>query len=210
MEIVLLRHGESQANTGEITPHLTGDFDIPLSLNGHEESRKVGEYLGAPFFRNATVYCSPYRRTRDTLQELLDGARVKVNNVKIYEDPRLREVERGYYDEAKQHPLRLIHGWFYYRHRGGESPADCYDRVSTFLESMMRHVKRNKPERILIVTHGMVIRCFVMRFLHLTIEQFEAMANPKNCDLVKISRVKIQKDCQVSYGNWAVEGLNLR
>lgn len=39
---------------------------------------------------------------------------------------------------ATQSELLKIHGWFYYRFRGGESPADCYDRASSFLESMMR------------------------------------------------------------------------
>lgn len=35
-------------------------------------------------------------------------------------------------------------------------------------------------------THGLAIRCFVMRFFHLTVEQFESMMNPKNCDVITI------------------------
>ena len=37
-----------------------------------------------------------------------------------------------------------------------------YDRTSNFLESMMRQVERKKTDRVLIVTHGLTIRCFIM------------------------------------------------
>jgi broad specificity phosphatase PhoE len=35
---------------------------------------------------------------------------------------------------------RRTHGWFYYRFHGGESPADCFDRTSSFLETLTRQV----------------------------------------------------------------------
>ena len=122
----------------------------------------------------------PYRRTRETLANIYDGAGLAPPDDArgIYEDPRLREVEHGYEPAATQEELRKTHGWFYYRFKGGESPADCYDRTSSFLESMMRQVERKKADRVLIVTHGLTIRCFVMRFLHLSVEEFDVLANP--------------------------------
>ena len=130
--------------------------------------------------------------------------------MRVYEDPRLREVEHGYDEVAAQEDLRKVHGWFYYRFRGGESPADCYDRTSNFLESMMRQAERKDTDHVLIVTHGLTIRCFVMRFLHLTVEQFDALANPPNCAIVTVAARTALASPQFSSGHWGVEGLAIR
>lgn len=106
--------------------------------------------------------------------------------------------------------MRKRHGWFYYRHEGGESPADCYDRTSAFLESLMRQLERRPIKNIYIICHGMTLRCFVMRFLHLTIEQFESMKNPGNCSLVTIASKEILESYQFENSTWKVDGLKIR
>ena len=64
--------------------------------------------------------------------------------------------------------------------------------------------------RALVVTHGLTIRCFVMRFLHLAVEQFDSMANPGNCDVVTLGpKGEIEQPLFTS-GQWAVGGLRLR
>jgi broad specificity phosphatase PhoE len=209
MIIKLIRHGESVSNVGGVKPHEAGDAGIALTEIGRQQAFDAGRVIGADFIGSSLVYCSPYRRTRETTEEILRGAGMQ-RPVKVYEDPRLREVERGYVDEATQHALRKVHGWFYYRHAGGESPADCYDRTSAFLESLMRQAERHHPEKILIVTHGMTVRCFVTRFLHLTVEQFESMENPSNCEIVTIAPADQLGDHVFSCGRWGVEGIRLR
>lgn len=39
------------------------------------------------------------------------------------------------------------------------------------------------PENCVLITHGLTIRLFIMRFFHLTVEDFESMAAPPNCSL---------------------------
>ena len=126
--------------TGQSSPedigHEIGDHNVELTERGHAQVEAVGRELGADFFSDALLYCSPYRRTRQTLDGLLRGAGLgPAQRPVVFEDPRLREVEHGYYDYEEQTWDRVVHGWFYYRFRGGESPADCFDRVSTFLET---------------------------------------------------------------------------
>ena len=211
LTIKLVRHGESEANVGRVSSLDVGDHHIPLSELGAKQAREAGRRIGADFLENALVYASPYRRTRETLAGILEGAGVdKEAGLRVYEDPRLREVEHGYEEVAAQEELRKVHGWFYYRFRGGESPADCYDRTSNFLESMMRQAERKKADRVLIVTHGLTIRCFVMRFLHLSVEQFDALGNPKNCAIVTIADRTKLAGAQFTSGAWGVEGLAMR
>lgn len=209
LTIKLVRHGQSKANTGEVLPHLVGDARIGLSESGRQEAHAAGQTIGRGFLSQAGIYVSPYERTRETARLILRGAGVDPL-AKVYEDPRLREVERGYADEASQFELRKVHGWFYYRHSGGESPADCYDRTSAFLESMMRGAERSGAQKFVIVTHGMTIRCFVMRFLHLTVEQFESMANPNNCDVVTIAPIAHVQSPVFDNARWGVDGLRFR
>jgi broad specificity phosphatase PhoE len=214
LTIKLVRHGESDANIGKVSSIDVGDHAIPLSERGREQARAAGRAMGKEFLVGALVYTSPYRRTRETLTGIVEGAgagtSAQASAVRVYEDPRLREVEHGYDDVAAQEELRKVHGWFYYRFRGGESPADCYDRASSFLESMMRQVERKRTDRVLIVTHGLLIRCFVMRFLHLSVEDFHVLANPKNCDVITLADKTTLAATQYTSGAWGVSGLRIR
>ena len=149
MTIKLVRHGQSLANTGDVLPHLVGDAGIALSDLGRQQAKEVGALIGSAYLREAVIYSSPYARARETTKLLVEGARLS-HKVDVYEDPRLREVERGYFNEESQLALRATHGWFYYRHAGGESAADCYDRTSAFLESMMRDAQRSRAQRYLL------------------------------------------------------------
>lgn len=211
MNIILIRHGQSQANTGKVNTHeMMGDAYVPLTEEGIEQSKELGLSLGKNCLQNSLVYCSPYLRTRMTLRAMLEGAAVNEHELAIYEDPRLREEERGYSEPGEQMDNRSKHGWFYYRHHGGESSADVYDRVSGFLESLIRQVNRSKQENIVVVTHGAVIRAFVMRFMHLTVEQFESLSNPSNATIIKIGLKDTLASPVISNGKWGVEGINNR
>lgn len=183
----LVRHGQSLANTAEYDPQAQGDFRAELTPRGVEQARQAGLELGTEFLRGALVYASPYRRAQQTLGAIFDATGGAELPCGVYEDPRLREVDHGYGDIKRQERLRETHGWFYYRYEGGESPADCYDRVSGFLESLMRQVERKAATRVLVVTHGLALRCFVMRFLHLTVAEFESLQNPANGAVVTLA-----------------------
>jgi broad specificity phosphatase PhoE len=213
MRITLVRHGQSEGNTGVHDYSAKGDHKVVLTDMGHMQAEHAGrrlKYILEGSLEGKTlIYCSPYTRTRQTLDGLLRGADL-VERPRVFEDPRLRETEHGYTSAADQKHLRAIHGWFYYRFRDGESPADCYDRISTFLESLMRQAERKSPEDVVIVTHGLAIRCFVMRFLHLTVEEFESLDNPDNCDIITIDLKEHIKDPMFTSGRWGVEGLKLR
>ncbi len=210
LTIKLVRHGQSQANVGLVTSSEVGDHTIALTEDGHQQARAVGASLGPAWLGDALVYCSPYRRTRQTLRDIITGAGLEPDQVRIFEDPRLREVEHGYAEYEAQLERRRTHGWFYYRFEGGESPADCYDRTSSFLESLMRQIERKSAERVLIVSHGLTIRCFAMRFLHLTVEEFDDLANPGNCDVVTIAaKDELESPDWVS-GRWGLMGLARR
>lgn len=117
----------------------------------------------------------------------------------LQEEPRIREQDFGNYQtqamaEIKKERLRF--GRFFYRFPNGESGADVYDRVSSFFETLFRQFKRSPISDIggdedyvlLIVSHGLTIRLFVMKFLGFDVSYFEKLRNPRNCTPIVMRR----------------------
>jgi broad specificity phosphatase PhoE len=73
----------------------------------------------------------------------------------------------------------------------------------------MRQIIRKGIGRVLIVSHGLTLRCFVMRFLHLSVEQFEAINNPSNCDVITLADKNTIESPQFTWGTWGVTGLRM-
>jgi len=191
--IILVRHGESQGNMDKSLYETVPDYAIDLTENGRAQARAAGEEI-TELIESGTVraYVSPWHRTRQTFTEIAEvlGERL----VKATEDPRLREQDWGHLQtpEALEaiRDQRDSYGTFYYRIPDGESAADVYDRVSTFLETLHRDFAQpDFPENVLIVTHGVTLRAFLMRWFHWPVEFYENVRNPKNGEVIHLERM---------------------
>lgn len=194
--IYLIRHGESQGNINWDAYKDTPDWKLHLTEKGREQANtataELYNLIGSwePPIR---LYCSPWIRARETAEPIIKS----FYNVWYREDPRLREQEWGNYQE--EHLAKKIDnerdrfGTFFYRMPYGESGADVYDRVSTFLETLHRDFKHSLASHIVIVSHGLTIRIFLMRWFHWTVEQYEKLANPHNCQIIVVKKKENQK-----------------
>jgi broad specificity phosphatase PhoE len=63
----------------------------------------------------------------------------------------------------------------------GESRFDVARRVNQFFPVTHRDRDHHGIDDIVIVTHGVTVRAFVMMWSHKTPEWFEAERNPNNC-----------------------------
>ncbi|KAF4656233.1 hypothetical protein FOL46_007896 [Perkinsus olseni] len=212
--IILVRHGESMGNIDEHTYSQTPDWKVPLTGRGRLEARVAGEQI-RKLVKRAVFYVSPYRRTVETYEEIAKTIGLdKV--VSVRSEPRIREQDFGNFQcptemlKCKQERERF--GRFFYRFPHGESGADVYDRVTTFLESMKRHwseptrgssrayrprtrsdvfaghLRYTEDSDVVIVTHGVTLRIFLMRWFNWTVDLFEETYNPHNCDVVVMVR----------------------
>jgi len=196
--IILIRHGRSEGNADKKILETVPDYSLNLTQEGIEQARLAGREIREIVGRETMqVYVSPYYRTRQTFQYIRDS--IGDNVVKTFEDPRIREQDWGHLrnpelNEEIQHE-RDNFSTFYYRIPDGESGADVYDRVSIFLETLHRDFQKpDYPENVLIVTHGMTLRLFLMRWFHWSVEEFELLRNPLNCQIVIM-----QKDANDRY-----------
>jgi broad specificity phosphatase PhoE len=190
--IILVRHGESDGNVDKNHYLTIPDYALNLTPNGIEQARQAGneikEIIGS---ENLYVYLSPYVRTRQTYQHIKES--IGTNVVKTSEDPRIRELDWGHlrHPDENEDIIRARDSFstFYYRIPDGESGADVYDRVSTFLDTLYRDFnKKEYPQNALIITHGLTLRLFLMRWFHWTVEEFENLRNPRNCQVVVMQK----------------------
>lgn len=110
---------------------------------------------------------------------------------RVKDDPRIREQDFGnFQDSHTMNELmrkRSTYGHFFFRFKEGESAADVYDRVANFQETLFRHFDKTdrKPRDIVVlVTHGIYSRVFLMKWFRWTYEEFESFVNIPNGSMV--------------------------
>ncbi|TGN76798.1 histidine phosphatase family protein [Streptomyces bauhiniae] len=183
--IVLVRHGESVGNVDDSVYEREPDHALALTDRGREQAEETGKHLREIFGdERVSVYVSPYRRTHETL----DTFRLDPELIRVREEPRLREQDWGNWQERDdvklQKAYRDAYGHFFFRFPQGESGADVYDRVGGFLESLFRSFEEpDHPPNVLLVTHGLAMRLFCMRWFHWTVAEFESLSNPGNAEV---------------------------
>jgi 2,3-bisphosphoglycerate-dependent phosphoglycerate mutase len=155
MEIMLLRHGESEGNA---QGRMQGRRDYPLSELGREQAARAAEFLaarGAPF---AAIYVSPLRRAFETASIVATRGVEPLPEV----DEDLPEIGAGSIEGLNEAEIRERYPEFMTRSLtetgdfsdyGGESYADVQARVRRVLARLAaRH--RNALDRVLLVGHG--------------------------------------------------------
>lgn len=186
--IILIRHGESAANVDRYLFGQVPDYTIELTDVGRLQAVEAGCRLKELVCDESLYfYVSPFWRTRSTFEGVVSV--FPRTQFAYSEEPRLREQEWGYLRSNEEFDKicreRREYGAFYYRIPGGEAGTDVYDRINDLLGSMYRDFCSDDfPENCVLVTHSLTIRLFLMRYYHLTVEEFEQMLSPSNCELV--------------------------
>jgi broad specificity phosphatase PhoE len=188
--IILIRHGESEGNIDRNTYAIKQDFKLLLTQDGIQQAEEAGRQLKEKIGDERLIfYVSPLWRTRMTFEHI--ARHFDEQKYRLREDPRLREQEWGHFRDLKANVQiddeRNKFGTFYYRIKDGESCADVYDRMSDFLHSLYRDFEKpHFPPNVIIVTHGMTLRIFLMRWFRWTVEEFDSLRNPRNCEMVEM------------------------
>ena len=187
-QIIIIRHGESEANVDKSMYKHTPDHMINLTEKGREQCLRAGLSLNEILTgKNITVWSSPFNRARQTAELII--SQLGDRDIKYREDPRLREQEWGNFYTEEEARLktedRRRHSYFFYRIENGESGADVYDRMSTFLDTLYRDFSVDEwTENIVISTHGITAIVFLMRYFHWKYELYEEAEKFLNCGFV--------------------------
>jgi len=167
--------------------HAQTELGKMQALEAGKKIRKLIESEGKPF----KIFCihSPYKRTiqtSDKVRKAFSDAEI----LGVQEEVQLREQDFGgsFQDVEKkrmEQAERLRYGRFFYRFPSGESGADVYDRITILENHLLRDIDAGRfPEDtiLVLVTHGLAMRIFLMRWFHWTVDQFLKVSNPNNAE----------------------------
>lgn len=203
--IILVRHGQSEGNVDESAYTRIPDPKIALTEKGKADAEACGRRIREMIEKDGDdwkvyFYVSPYRRTLETLQNL--GRAFERNRMAgIIKEPRLREQDFGNFQDREkmrvEKAVRMLYGRFFYRFPNGESAADVYDRITGFRETLRAAIDngrfqppgdRNQNMNVVIVSHGLTLRVFLMRWYKWTVEQFEGLNNLGNGGMIVMEK----------------------
>lgn len=202
----MVRHGELEGNCDKSVNRHTPNHMVPLTEQGHQQAASAGvvlrdfltQHLLGDSERPPLVlfYTSPYKRARQTCQNIVEGIRDLPHvRFRINEEPRLREQDFGNFQSTAEEmeaiwQERAHYGHFFYRIPHGESAADVYDRVALFNETLFRQFQQEDfPNVLVLVTHGIWARVFLMKWFRWSYEEFESLRNVPHCQYLVMKRL---------------------
>ena len=151
--LYMARHGETEWS---VSGQHTGLSDLPLTLSGERNARRLGERLKGMTF--ARVFTSPLRRAARTCELAGFGAVAEV-------DPDLVEWNYGQYEGRRSVEIHAeCPDWQLFRDGcpGDESPAQVGERADR-----VAHRVRTVPGNVLLFSSGHFIRVLAARWLAL-------------------------------------------
>lgn len=213
MKIFLIRHGESIQNTKENYELKLPDHKVYLTEEGKKQAKQTGEFLKEYVQKNniditnATLWISPYERTRQTAHIINESLNIK----KIKEDITLIEQRYGLFSDTEisiskeKYPEEFKFYDNYYQNNGkfyaklpqGEGPYDVALRTKQFLDTIFR----DDADTLFVVSHGTTIKTIIMNWFHYSPEWFNSEPNMENCS-VRL----IESDNKQSKENYIYKG----
>ncbi|GAK06848.1 histidine phosphatase family protein [Geomicrobium sp. JCM 19038] len=159
MQLLLIRHGESEADLLNVHE---GRADFELTEMGRKQVRSLVHKVKNDFPPDF-IWASTLKRARETAETLAEtiGCPVKLED-------ELMEFNNGIqagmsFDEAKKHPQpTFLHDRF----EDGESFIEFRMRIETIFSKI---VAENTYDRIAIVAHGGVIISILRAFLQMQV-----------------------------------------
>lgn len=193
--IILVRHGNSEANNNYDILQNIPDNKIHLSEKGIQQAKEAGKRL-KQLLGNESIqfYVSPYARTIETYENILESLKTNLSSC-IYSSS-LREQEYGNLQSEMERQFKEQKkvGVYYYRFKNGENGADVHARMSIFLQFLFRRILAIdyfKWDNIIIVSHALTIKFFIMAFRNLPVSQFDNIKQLDNGQYLIIEKNSI-------------------
>lgn len=204
--IILVRHAESEGNVDNQAYTYMPDPQVPLTKKGWRQALDAGSMIkDIASDTNLFFYTSPYLRSKQTYEGVAEAFGVS-RIAGVQEEVQLREQDFGNFQDAegkqREKAERLRFGRFFYRFPNGESGADVYDRMTLFEDHLVRDINAGRfagDTSLVLVTHGLAARIFLMRWFHWTVAQFMKVYNPPNAVPLVLERI-LQDDASLRSG----------
>lgn len=158
MELLLARHGQTDLNIDE---RWQGRLDLPLNATGRAQAEALAAALPPGI---EALVASPQLRARQTAMAVASARGLDIEFDALFRERDFGVFEGLTADEARvQHPALWAANAAYrwdLQPPGAEPTQAVVDRVAEGLQALQR---RHAGRRVLLVSHGFVVRC--LRYL---------------------------------------------
>lgn len=166
MKLILLRHGETEANRKEV---IGGQTDDPLTERGIKQAKKAALRLKEE--KLDRIYVSDLRRAIDTAREVI----AYHPDVEVIYEPLLRETHGGEFEGMPYGSIARAAEKAGvprddFKPNGGESLKEFRARSEKFMEMI---AKKERGKTILVVTHGGTIANIIIQLFGAHDENFK-------------------------------------
>ncbi|MBE7480166.1 MAG: histidine phosphatase family protein [Polyangiaceae bacterium] len=186
MDLLLVRHGESEANA---EGRLQGSLDYPLSERGRAQAGQLARWLDKNGVGWDFAFCSPLLRAKQTAEILcaIDGRPAASI------EPDLAELRAGALegltreDMQEKHPewmKRSVTQLGDFSEFGGESYDQVQERATRLIERWTRDY-RAANARLLVVAHGGINFQLLKRLICLPVPRV-AIVRMGNCSVTQV------------------------
>ncbi|NLT96489.1 MAG: alpha-ribazole phosphatase [Clostridia bacterium] len=174
--IYLVRHGKIKTDTQRC---YIGQIDLPLTGEGFQQAKALSNKLGR--LKIEAVYSSDLSRSRDTAKEialkhgLIPQERADLREISLgkWEGVTFAEVSTRYPEEFKRRGEDIG----YFRPPGGESFADCSQRIVAAFQDILKTPFQN----IVIVGHAGINRVLICHVLGLPLDNLFRISQDYGC-----------------------------
>jgi broad specificity phosphatase PhoE len=184
-ELILVRHGQSQANAAGRWEGRRGDAE--LTYLGQAQAEATARQLAIEG-EIAALYTSPLRRASQTATIISTALGLRPAS----EDD-LKEIDFGDLDGVTSEEMETLHPEVFVRWKdrtdmefrwpGGERRADFFRRVTRACDQIL---KRHSSDKVVIVAHGGTIRACLAHLLPDQLGEWWGYTL-KNCSITRIS-----------------------
>jgi broad specificity phosphatase PhoE len=166
-EIILIRHGETEWNVGEI---FRGRIDIELNETGLKQAELLAEYLGE--VKIDAIYSSPLRRALKTAEMIAGSHKLDVKIAPGLIDFDYGEWQGLLHQEVKDKYKELYAAWMNNPHRVRMPAGESLDEVRQRAIGVVDKAIAKYEGSVVLVSHRVVNKVLICALLGLDNSHF--------------------------------------
>jgi probable phosphoglycerate mutase len=177
----IVRHGESEGNIQNV---VQGHIETHLTTKGKEQAKALALKLKNKSFD--AIYSSSSLRAKETAEIIASIINVSVNTSDL-----LKERTQGKFEGMKTDDfLNLYTEWDTLSHeeklahKFHETQESFYDAMDRFVPFLKEVAKKHQDQTVLIVTHGGIIRGFLITQRY---GDFDSIGGIENCGYIQVN-----------------------
>ena len=179
-QLLLVRHGTTDANV-RVPYILQGcGVDLPLNENGRQQSERAAAFLAR--FPVRRIYTSPLKRATETAEIIAQRPGLDVRPVPEITECDVGQWEGKNWDTIAREDPEAYHRFHAdpatYPYLGGESYSDVLRRA---LPAFGQLLAQHSGETIVVVAHNIVNRAYVAHLLGLELRHAKELRQDNGC-----------------------------